>query len=377
MKIIHVIAGIAEAASGPSQTVPALCDVLSGQGHEVSLHVVSPGPASFSRPYSLHVHDGVNVLSRLCLSPSMRSALSAAVCTSDIVHSHGMWTMPNIYAGVSPRGARARLITSPRGVLSKVALSRSAWQKRVFWYLAQQRVARRAACFHATSEPEFEDIRRANLTAPVAIIPNGISVPALWSKRAAGDLRRLLFLGRIHPIKGVESLLRAWHDLQVRHRGWELYIVGPDSDGHLAELQTLARQLGLKRIFFAPPQYDEDKTNMFRSADLFVLPSFSENFGVAVAEALAHGVPAVVTRGAPWSGLTTNDAGWWIDNGVVSLAQCLDTAMSLPREALQDKGYRGREWVANEFSWSRVGHMMAATYSWMNDAGSPPPWVRR
>jgi glycosyltransferase involved in cell wall biosynthesis len=138
----------------------------------------------------------------------------------------------------------------------------------------------------------------------------------------------------------------------------------------------MADHLGVRRVTFFGPAFGLDKTRQYQQADLFVLPTHSENFGLVVAEALAHGVPAIVTKGAPWSGLETRECGWWIEQGVDALADCLQSALELPPEQLRDKGRRGRLWIEQEFSWDHVGRMMLETYRWFLGGGTPPAWVQ-
>jgi glycosyltransferase involved in cell wall biosynthesis len=131
-----------------------------------------------------------------------------------------------------------------------------------------------------------------------------------------------------------------------------LIIAGPDNEGHLARMQALARDLKLERVHFVGPLYGRDKWLAYRNSELFVLPTYSENFGLAVAEALAAGTPAIVTRGAPWEGLEKHEAGWWIDIGLEALIAAFERALNLPRKELRLMGERGRRWVASEYSWS-------------------------
>jgi glycosyltransferase involved in cell wall biosynthesis len=185
-----------------------------------------------------------------------------------------------------------------------------------------------------------------------------------------------LFLGRIHPVKGVDVLLRAWQAVQDRAPDWELHIVGPDEGGYSSEVRSLASSLGLKRVTFAGPVYGADKVDCYRRADLFILPSRSENFGMTVAEALAQGVPAVVSKAAPWAGLETRGCGWWVGAGDGPLAECLRSVLALPPTELRVFGMRGRAWMERDYSWARVGEMMHDTYRWLVGGGSPPGCVR-
>jgi glycosyltransferase involved in cell wall biosynthesis len=379
MKVVHVVPSIAAEASGPSYSVPALCEALARQGVSVALHVLAPPPSRSPSGVVLEVYAPLAWATRLGVSPTMQRGLrAAALGGADVVHNHSLWMMPNVYPAWAVRGTRSRLITSPRGVLSEWALRRSRWRKRLFWTLLQGAALRRTDCFHATAESEHDDIRRLGLRGPIAIIPNGIDVDddVLVPKTQAHRPRRLLYLGRVHPKKGIDVLLRAWREVQGDFSEWELHIVGPGEAGHDRELQSLAAQLELQRVGFAGALYGEAKREAYREADLFVLPTHNENFGLAVAEALAHGTPAVVTKGAPWAGLQTHDCGWWIDHGVAPLVDTLRTALSRGPEQLQQQGLRGREWMRRDFSWDRVATMMYETYRWLIAGGTRPPFIR-
>lgn len=232
-----------------------------------------------------------------------------------------------------------------------------------------------AACFHATAESEFLDIRRSGFTQPVCIIPCGVHVPDNRGRRSGGR-RRLLFLARVHPKKGVDNLLRAWQVVGRKFPDWELLVVGPDNEGYTGEMQTLAADLGLARVSFLGGLYGEAKLQAYRDADLYVLPSHSENFGITVAEALAAGTPVIVTRGTPWEGVMTHGAGWWIEVGVEPLVACLEEALAASPERLESMGQVGRVWMKRDFSWAAMSERFLLTYRWLLDGGERPAWVR-
>jgi glycosyltransferase involved in cell wall biosynthesis len=170
-----------------------------------------------------------------------------------------------------------------------------------------------------------------------------------------------LFLGRIHPKKGLPMLIEAW--ARVRPDGWQLQIAGPDEAGHRAEVQNAAFAAGLSEVvFFVGPIEGEKKESAFSNADLFVLPTHSENFGIVVAEALAHGLPVLTTTGAPWSLLRERSCGWWVDATVEGIAEGLRQATSSDPETLYAMGRKGREWVRAELGWERVAKEVIATY---------------
>lgn len=263
--------------------------------------------------------------------------------------------------------ARAPFVVSPRGMLAPAALAFSPAKKRVFWKLLQGPAIRSAACLHATSEQEYEEIRKFGLNQPVAIIPNGIDVPELPSQPPARPTaeRIVLSLGRIHPKKGLVPLVHAWSRVEPKFPEWRLKIVGPSEAGHDNELRALAAAVGLTRISIENPVYGEAKATAYQEADIFVMPTLSENFGLTITEALAAGTPAISTKGAPWSGLDRQGCGWWIDNGIEPLAAALAHAMALPRETLKAKGEKGREWMVRDFSWDRVARDMLDVYRWL------------
>jgi glycosyltransferase involved in cell wall biosynthesis len=282
--------------------------------------------------------------------------------------------MPNVYPGQVARRDGVPLMISPRGTLSEWAMQSGSPFKRVFWPLVQRPALDATNCFHATATSECEDIRRMGFRQPVAIIPNGIDIPDLPPK-VRSNFRTLLFLGRIHPVKGLDILLPAWQAVQDRFPEWRLRIAGPDNHGYLTEMQRLAGELRLERTEFSGALWGAQKWCAYGQADLFVLPTYSENFGMSVAEALAAGTPVIVTKGAPWGGLAEQRVGWWIDIGVDQLVACLEDALTRSSNDLTEMGRRGRDWMAAEYSWAHVTQQMVETYRWMLEGGNKPQWV--
>ena len=376
MRVIHVVPRITEEASGPSYSVPRLCKSLIAAGVDVQLAVLGQASGPDAPPYLKTFPFGFGPRS-LGLSPCMRRWLDGEADSGrvQLIHSHGLWMMPNVYPAWASIRGRCCLMVSPRGTLSAWALGRSALKKKLFWHFLQARTLHAAGCFHATAENEFEDIRRHGFRQPVCIIPNGIDVPP-HEPKVKRSRRKLLYLGRIHPVKGVDILLRAWQQVEHRFPDWDLHVAGPDNGGHLAAMQALAAQMRLERVVFPGPLYGEQKLGAYRTASIFVLPTHSENFGVTVAEALATGTPAIVTRGAPWSGMERRGAGWWIDIGVDPLVACLEHALAISEAHLAEMGLIGREWMLQDYSWGQIGAQFSAVYQWLLEGGDTPRGVR-
>jgi glycosyltransferase involved in cell wall biosynthesis len=390
----HILASVADPGAGPSHSVVALAAALARRGARVGLHTVAGWRDGEGNPeirgHELTLFDHTThpqsfattpLLRSACLSAEMRRALRRSARDVDILHSHGLWLAPNLYPARAARQGRARFVASPRGMLGPEALAFSRRRKRLVWTLFQRDALRRAACLHATSEAELADIRAAGLTNPVAVIPNGVDLPALDHPeldrpvREAGEGGVVLSLGRIHPKKGLESLVRAWAPVEAAHPAWRLRIVGPAELDHDKALLALGASLGLTRLSIEPPAYGPERQAAYAEADLFVLPTLNENFAMTVAEALAAELPVISTKGAPWAGLEIQGCGWWIDHGPEPLAAALDTALRLPPETRAAMGARGRAWMARDFAWDRVAADMQAVYDWLTRGGSAPSTV--
>jgi len=378
VRIVHVVPYIDEEASGPAYTTTMLNRAMNELGASSQLVVTTDVESNLRiSGGTLKMFPRQKFFYRLGRSPEMRRWLQSEIAGNavDIVHNNSIWMMPNVYPGWATRGTDVPLVVSPRGTFSKWALGRSKAVKFLFWHGLQKGAIAHVALFHATAESEYEDIRRLGFRQPVAVIPNGIDVPDATTRKSSRS-RTLLFLGRVHPVKGVNLLLRAWTELQASFPDWSLRIVGPGDPGYLAELRALAASLAAERVDFAGPLYGQEKIRAYQAADLFVLPTHSENFGMAVAEALAAGCPVVTTKGAPWSGLVERRAGWWIDIEVESLRLALEEAMSKHPRDLAEMGVRGRAWMERDFSWKQIAVQMIESYRWVREGGGRPAWIR-
>ena len=373
MKLIHVVPHIDEEAAGPSYSIPCLCEGLSVLGNDVELVCLAakgqiPG-------VKVVIYSEWPFFKKFAISTSLFRSLKLKSRTADIVHNHSLWSMINIASGwvVSKHGAK--LITSPRGTLSDWALSQNKLVKKLLWPL-QRKVITRAEMLHATSEAEYKDIRLNGFNSPVAIIPNGIDIPMMPMVKINNSRRKLLFLGRLHPTKCVDRLLYAWQHLQNIFLEWDLVIVGKGDVSYERHLQELKIKLNLSRVSFSGVLYGDEKSKAYFGADLFILPSHSENFGVAVAESLAHGCPVIVSKGAPWSQLESKGCGWWTNNDVLSLIETLSASMKESKAQLEIMGSKGRTWMKKDFEWNLIAKKMDKSYKWLLKGGQCPDWVK-
>jgi glycosyltransferase involved in cell wall biosynthesis len=365
----HVVPHVDDEASGPSYSVPRLCQALAAGGLRVELDCLAASAAPAG--VDLHVHPQWRHPRRFAFSPAIAGALRARAGEVVILHNHSLWSMANVAAGWAVAGQPAKLVTSPRGTLSAWALGHSRVAKRLMWPM-HRRALTRAHLLHATSVAEYDEIRALALRAPVAIVPNGIDIPRA---SAAPRAREVLFLSRIHPKKGIDVLLRAWQALEPSHPGWRLVVAGRGEPAHVAAAEVLARDLALRNVHFPGPLFGADKAAAYARAGLFVLPTHSENFGMVVAEALAAGCPAVVSRGAPWQGLESTGSGWWIELSVDALADALARGMALDDDARVAMGARGRAWMARDYGWEPAARRLAEAYEWILRGGARPAHV--
>lgn len=381
MRLVYTIPAVSNEAQGPSYSVPRLARALADLGHEVDLMSVGEEAFVVRKEYrhSGYRHDFAHVplLRSLVFSRGFRDELRTRAKTHDLIHNHSIWLMPNVYPAWAARAADKPLVVSPRGTFSPVALAISSLKKKAFWVLAQGPAVRQATLLHATSEDEYRDIRARGLKQPVAVVPNGVDIPAARPHLREGANRRtLLYLGRLHPIKGIENLIKAWTRVAPRHGDWDLRLVGPGDAAYVASLKALAETLGAPNITFAEPCYGEAKNDEYAAAELYILPSFSENFGMSVAEALANGTPAIVTHGTPWSGVRERNCGWWVPADEAGIEAALDEAMALDRARLSQMGASARAWMQESYSWNGIARQMDEVYRWILHGGATPASVR-
>ena len=365
MTRIAFLAGhLSRRASGVRQAVEGLSGALAARpGLEVRVFGIDD--AAWAGDRALWRGGPAQTLARrgpaaLGVTPGLRAALDAFA--PDIVHLHGLW-MYSAAVAAGWAGATGRpLVISPHGMLAPAALAYSPHRKRLARWAFQDRCFARAAGYHATAPAEAADIRAHLGDVPVATVPNGVEDTAVprppWTARA----RRVVAIGRLHPVKGYDNLLRAWGLVQAAHPDWSLHIAGPDPDGHGADLRALAADLALPRVAITGPVYGAARDALVADSRLFALPSLTENFALTVPEALVCGTPVMAGTGTPWGPLVAAGCGWWTDPAPEALAATLDAALGLPDSDLAAMGARGRDWALAEFAWPGIGARMTAFY---------------
>lgn len=377
VSVLHALAEFDLAHGGPPRSVAALAEAQAGL-ENTNVAVAFGGDDSAARErlgstaVRLYPCAGAGAGRN---GGEFRRDLQAAMETArpEIVHDHGIWRVENWRVAQVARSAGVCHVIQPRGMLSAWALAQKRWRKRAAWWAYQRRDLHHAAGLIATSSAECADFRRAGLVQPVAVIPNGVTMPnRARAARSVAGTRTALFLSRLHPGKGLMRLLRAW--ARVRPAGWQLVIAGRDDHGLWQTADAFCRQAGLHEVRYAGSVSEAGASALYFDADLFVLPTESENFGLVIAEALAHGVPVLTTRGAPWQELIRYDCGWWIEPGDEALAHGLREATGCSRERLAQMGNNGVK-LARKYSWPAAAAKTLQFYEWLLGRADRPGFV--
>ena len=386
MRILQCIESLDTAFGGPSRTVNALCDCLSREpGLEVILcsqhmfeeKTVSAMPNSLVKRILVPCHTNLQrrfgwPLSRLVESVIMKGK-------PDLLHDNGLWTPPHHSIAALCRRFGIPLVLHPHGMLEPWALGFHAWRKKIAWHLYVLRDLSVISLFMATAEQEVESIRRLGFRQPIACIPNGVFLPdtaeveQLRATLPPSSIRTVLFLSRIHPKKGLLNLIEAW--ARLHPTGWRLTLAGPDEGGHSREVAAKIREYRLEEsVSLVGEARGAAKARLFAEASLFILPSFSENFGLVVAEALSYGLPVITTTGTPWRELHQYGCGWRVAPETDALAITLRQACAMPAAELRQMGERGRV-LAAQYDWRGIASQTAAAYRWLLYGGTKPDWI--
>ncbi|MBI1748419.1 MAG: glycosyltransferase [Acidobacteria bacterium] len=378
LKVLHIIPSFypAHIYGGPIESVYRLTQALRRRGCEVRvLTTDANGPyktLDVVTNKEISLCEGISV--RYCkrwagddISLHYLRVLSSYIRWADLVHLTAVYSFPTIPALLGCRIYGKPLVWSPRGSLQRWHMSRHCWSKAIWDWICRG-VSPRALMAHATSEAEAIESAERLGGVKTVVVPNGMDIPAEVAHIECRERLRLLYLGRLHPIKGIENLLSACELLNRNSgRAWSLSIAGGGERHYTEFIQARIAKLGLSsQVNMVGEVLGRSKRALFANSDIAVAPSYKENFGMVIAEALAHGVPVIAGQGTPWRVTEEIRCGLWVENSPESLAAAIERMRELDLQAM---GRRGREWIAEEFSWDKQACLLARSYADLLDHG--------
>ena len=285
---------------------------------------------------------------------------------ADVIHVQGLWSIfPTLFGIIAKLISGARLIVSPRGMLETWSLKQGELKKKLALFTYQGYLFKLTDTFHVTADEESKSLSTIMPKNRNIVIPNGINTS---SYRDAAHLsnsgeRTILFLSRIHQKKGLEMLVDAWSSLVSKWPNWRIRIVGDGDKAYIESLKHRITNLNLVNIAVEGPLYGENKNEAYTTSDLFVLPTYSENFGIVVAEALASCVPVITTTGTPWSEIDTWKCGEYIEPDLDALINALDKWMELTPKSRMEAGLMGRKLIQTKYSLGSVAQSFEKLYN--------------
>lgn len=364
MTILHYIPSIDRTSGGVGSYMQLLAPPL---GELVELHVVT------------HASDHELVLENCKLHYiehwtnylKMKSQWNALLkdINPSVVHINCCWQPESAFVQKWSRHKGYMTVYTPHGMLEPWIVQRHYWTRKVPALLLYQKAAiKNSDIIHATAESERQNLLELGYNKNVKVIPNGIDVRQIEMKDSWEKKKTLLFLSRIHVKKGIELLINAVAELKEEMNGYQVLIAGEGDADYIAGLKNLAKQKGVDDIVqFIGGVYDNDKWNLYRRADVFVLPTYSENFGIVVAEALASGTPVITTTGTPWDELNTKQCGWWVPCSQYEITNAICSAIKSTDEELKTMGQKGRQLIEERYSVESVAEQMKSLYEWMQE----------
>ncbi len=391
LKPMFVVGGLYSLANGVAWIMRDSAAALGRAGAPVDVYAAdcwgrgAPSIGQVFEPPSRWMSAKGLWMGGLSWSPALKPIMREAVAGHDVVHNHSLWMLPNSYSSRMARRAGKPVVITAHGALEPWALAHAKWKKRLVETLFQRKELLAADCLHTNSRAEMEGIRQYGITAPVAVIPNGVDLdvldqPAERSLLEAAhpeltDKRLVLFMARLHVKKGLEHLLQAWSRLASEFPDWHLVVAGPDN-GFEASARTIVAEAAVgERVTFTGNLQGEMARAARRAADVFTLPSFSEGFSMAVLEAMAARCPVMITPGCNFPEVESAGAGAIIRPDIEATTEGLGRLMALSDDERQRMGRCGRQLIEQRFTWDIVAQQTLQLYRWLIRGGSAPDFV--
>ena len=379
MKICILTNSIDKTDGGPSRSVPILAKGLAIVGANTTLFTCS------SPQMNSHLLDETDVTLKVVSLDISSKELEEEILSGDydLIHGQNLWDpFFNKMARIA-RKHRIPYMMTPRGCLEPWAYQGQGFmknlKKKIAMLLYQKKDLQLASCILATAQMEADNIRALGINSPIAIIPNGIDVSEYKCRPIeykTSVKKQIVFLSRIHQKKGIEFLINAWEQLRDKYPEWNVVIAGNGEGAYINELKDMITLKGLQEcVEIIPPVYGEAKHKLYCESSLFVLPTYSENFGMVIAEAMSCGVPCITTNGTPWKELHEKNLGWCIDLSLENVVKTISEAIELGQDALFEMGQRCSQHIKDTYQYTEVAAKNKAVYDWIVNGGGKPDYV--
>lgn len=360
MKIVHYIPSIDRTAGGTSTYMQVLA---KGLGEIADVHIIthaSENPLVMENCTVHYVHN----YQPLSYSWNTSIAFLLDEIGPDIVHVNCCW-LPACAAVQRIAQKRGyKVVLTPHGMLEPWIIKRHYWTRKVpaLW-LYQKAAVQRADCVQATAESERDNLLKLGYNTNIKVVRLGIDAESIEMKRSWKKSRQILFLSRVHVKKGINFLVEAADVLRNELQGYKILVAGEGEADYVEAMKRMISDRGLQDIVqLIGGVYGDEKWRLFQMSDFFVLPTHSENFGLAIAESLASGTPVITTVGTPWSDLNSAEAGAWIEIGTEPLVETLRRFLSLSENELETMGRNGRKLIETKYSAHVMAEQMMEVY---------------
>jgi glycosyltransferase involved in cell wall biosynthesis len=376
MRIVHLINSIDPVSGGPANVLARLAPVQVRRRHDVTI-ITADAPARVAEIAGRLAESGVRVEAKgpgsgpFVKAPAAIETLKREIASGvDVVHGHGLW-QHLVHGGASVcRASGVTYIIRPCGMLDPWSLSQGRLKKTLFLALKARKDLNQAAGLHFTTETERKLVEPLGLRSRAFVIPNGLdwdefaSLPtpgAFRARHELGDRPLVVFLSRLHHKKGLDLLLPAFAEAAPSDA--VLALVGPGEAGYVGGLRSQGEQLGIAdRLIFTGMLNGSERIEALADADLFALPSYQENFGVAVIEAAAAGTPVLISDQVNiWDEVEASGVGRVVPCEVAPVAGAL-REMLADRASLKETGASARVWARDNFAWTSIAERVDAMY---------------
>lgn len=360
MKIIHYIPSIDRIAGGTSTYMQVLGKEL---GKLAEVYIIThasenPLPISNCEIHNVSVYNPINGRFKNEVSKLLD------VIKPDLVHVNCCWMPACAFVQQMAQKRNIKVVLTPHGMLEPWIIKRHYWTRKLPALLLYQKAAiQNADCLQATAESEKENLLKLGYNSNIKIVKLGIDVESIIMKISWKKNKQLLFLSRVHVKKGINYLIEAADILRDDLQGYKILVAGEGDADYVASLKQQIMDKGLQDIIqLIGGVYGNKKWELFQTSDFFVLPTHSENFGLAIAESLASGTPVITTVGTPWNDLNSSNAGAWIEIGTQPLVETLRRFLSLSDGELETMGKNGRKLIETKYSAKVMAEEMMKVY---------------